>query len=182
MDSKLHNNKRTRYRKKKNFNNPEPTPDELLRIVDEADRHERDRVKNDERIAREIAGKRDGKLIKGHGVQLFDYLKIADHVAPRARKNDKNIESTRIVLSLTDLGPVSCLICSEEPKTPIGCLHCLKFLGCLQCVKRWEKTTNKDTDRQDGLGDLFVNNDNHHRCFLCRAKWNSKCVEFCYYE
>uniref|UniRef100_A0A0K0FV49 RING-type domain-containing protein n=1 Tax=Strongyloides venezuelensis TaxID=75913 RepID=A0A0K0FV49_STRVS len=190
MDSSLerHNkNKRNFYRKKNNKKQTikqEPTPDELLRIVEEAEKlEEEERLRNDEIYAQRIAleNSKNTSLNK-HGSQLYDYLKVANHVTDRTKKSSKNANDTRIVLNLCDLPSNVCLICTEKAKNPVGCLHCLQFLGCKNCVKKWEKTSNVEGSNSDGLRNLFISNDNHYRCFLCRARWNRKCEEFCYFE
>uniref|UniRef100_A0A0N4ZIK6 RING-type domain-containing protein n=1 Tax=Parastrongyloides trichosuri TaxID=131310 RepID=A0A0N4ZIK6_PARTI len=187
MDSSLleKKDKKKRYRKrnKNKESQKEPTEDELLKIVENAERKENEeRIRRDERIARRLAQERTkNDVLTNQGPQLFDYLKVASHITDRSRKSSKNSNDTKIILNLSDLPTTNCLICTEEAKKPVGCLHCLQFLGCKNCVKKWEKTTNLEGN-DDGLRNLFQSNENHQSCFLCRAKWNSKFEEFCYYE
>ncbi|CEF69482.1 Zinc finger, RING/FYVE/PHD-type domain-containing protein [Strongyloides ratti] len=189
MDSALdkqNRNKKIFYNRKNNIKqiiHNEPTPDELIRIVEEAERlEEEERLKNDELYAQRVALEtcKDDSF-KKHGPQLYDYLKVASHVTDRTKKSSKNAIDTKIVLNLCDLPSNTCLICTEEAKNPVGCLHCLQFLGCKNCVKKWGKVSNVEDCNNDGLRNLFISNDNHYRCFLCRAKWNKKCEEFCYF-
>uniref|UniRef100_A0A0K0DXW4 RING-type domain-containing protein n=1 Tax=Strongyloides stercoralis TaxID=6248 RepID=A0A0K0DXW4_STRER len=189
MDSNLDKQNRDMKKRNKRKNNlkqivkQEPTPDELLRIVEEAEKkEEEERLKNDEMYAQRLALEASRHVsLKKHGPQLYDYLKVANHVTDRTKKSSKNAIDTKIILNLCDLPSNACLICTEKAKNPVGCLHCLQFLGCKNCVKKWGKISNVEDFNGDGLRNLFISNDNHYRCFLCRAKWNKKCEEFCYF-
>ncbi|KAK6016683.1 hypothetical protein OSTOST_17829 [Ostertagia ostertagi] len=51
-----------------------------------------------------------------------------------------------------------CTICfEEEPYDPVGCIHCLQFIGCRRCANRWY--------------DVACRLGRRRQCPLCRHEW-----------
>lgn len=67
---------------------------------------------------------------------------------------------------------MTCVICYEDdPKMPVGCLHCRQLIGCKKCIKKWFRTTNISTLNRNSPLSRGVSHANHRCCPLCRVEW-----------
>ncbi|XGW24446.1 hypothetical protein V3C99_006120 [Haemonchus contortus] len=100
--------------------------------------------------------------------QLVELRIRALEIAQEAEEVASDYEDTSISTNRTHYESMirsdafgQCTICfEEEPYDPVGCIHCLQFIGCRRCVNRWyDVACRLHRDRQ---------------CPLCRHEWEEQ--------